>query len=55
MSFIRLLSYNMILDTMFYLPNRFRYTVMGNWLKMDFATSETALLTSMKSMFNLEG
>ena len=51
----KLLCYNMLLDTIFYLPNRFRHILLCNGLRVDCTTSESALLGIMKEMFNIEG
>ena len=53
--YVKLVVYNMLLDTVFYLPNRFRHILLTNGLKIDCVTSENALLGMMKHMFNLEG
>lgn len=48
-----LLLYSSLIETIFYLPNRFRQTVMLNTHNVAFTTSESALLSLMSIMFNL--
>jgi hypothetical protein len=48
-----LLGVNMLVETAFYLPNRFRQSLMANSAKISFESSEKALLGLMSEMFNL--
>ena len=48
-----LLGVNMLVETAFYLPNRFRQSLMVNTAKISFESSEKALLGLMSEMFNL--
>lgn len=48
-----LLGMNMLTETAFYLPNRFRQSLMANSAKVSFESSEKALLGLMSEMFNL--
>jgi hypothetical protein len=49
----KLFGMNMFIETAFYLPNRFRQSLMANSAKISFETSEQALLGLMSEMFNL--
>ena len=49
----KLLVYNFGVETLFYLPNRFRYTVLTESLRIDLSSGQNALLGTMKQMFNL--
>lgn len=42
-----------VLETLFYLPNRFRQAIMLNTHNVVFTNSENALLSLMSIMFNL--
>lgn len=53
-SFGSLLMYASVIETMFYLPNRFRHTVMLNTHNIAFVNSESTLLSLMSVMFNLQ-
>ena len=50
----KMLGYSLGLETLFYLPNRFRNVVLLNSVALDTTSSENALLGAMKYMFNLE-
>ena len=49
-----MLGCSLALETVFYLPNRFRNVVLLNSLALDTTKSENALLGAMRYMFNLE-
>ena len=52
--FSTLLLYSAVVETLFYLPNRFSQTVMLNTHNISFATTENALLSLMSVMFNIQ-
>lgn len=49
-----MLMYASVIETMFYLPNRFRHTVMLNTHNIAYVNSESALLSLMSVMFNMQ-
>jgi hypothetical protein len=49
-----LLLYSSVVETLFYLPNRFRHAVLLNTHTVPYASSETALLSLMSIMFNIQ-
>lgn len=52
-SFGMLLLGSSVLETLFYLPNRFRQAIMLNTHNVVYTNSENALLSLMSIMFNL--